>query len=98
MQEYSGRTTCYAHKHKDWKQRDGTKNDCIQQVTLFDVQWSSCPVEVELEVEKLWRNYDLGNDHYYVKWESEDMADSYPVIDIYLKSRNIEKCLIHWWW
>ena len=99
MSEYSGRTTCYEHKHGDsWKKTPGAGSDCIQQVILFDVQWSNCPIEVEEEVKKLWREEDFGNDCFYYKWNSEMDRALYPIIDSYLTSRGVEKCLIRWWW
>jgi hypothetical protein len=109
MTEYSGRTTCYEHKKGDgWKETPGAGNDCIQQVTVFEVQWSNCPVEVCEEVRELWKEYGYGNDHYYHWWddsESErdengvsEASECYPIIADYLRSRNVTKCLIHWWW
>ncbi len=99
---YSGRTSAHEHKFEDWA--DKGKNvgaDCFPQMRLFDVQWSNCPVEVENEVRQLWRDYEFGNDNYYVKW-SDSMAEGYPLIaefmfrNGYYKSE--EKILIHWWW
>lgn len=99
MVEYSGRMTAHEHKFDDWKEKDISEvNDCIQSVTLFDVQWSNCPVEVEKEVIRLWQDRELDNDHCYFKWGHKDDANEYPIIDEYLKSRGITKCLIHWWW
>jgi hypothetical protein len=125
MTEYSGRTTAYAHKRDDWREHLGVPMpSAISQVTVFNAQWTDCPVEVEAEIRKLWRNFELGNDHYYFNWcreevwgceatgemgEDEDgeevevtidktLAELYPVIDEYLMSQGVEKCLIHWWW
>ena len=112
MTTFSGRTTAYEHKHPGWETRDGTQESAIKQVTLFDAQWSDCPVEVETEVKKLWRDHDFGNDHYYFSWdrgdmliefpdggdESKDGKSGYPLIDEYLLSKGVTKCLIHWWW
>lgn len=95
---YSGRTTAYEHKHPGWETRDGNETDCIQQKTVFEVQWSNCPVEVEAEVIRLWQDYNFGNDSHYFSWESEENEIYYPIIGAYLKSRNVTKCLIHWWW
>jgi hypothetical protein len=98
--KYSGRTTCYEHKHGDsWKNTKGAGNNCIKQVTLFDVQWSNCPVEVEEEVKKLWADNELGNDRYIFQWVGEDhIEENYPIIAEYLKNRGITECIIHWWW
>lgn len=96
---YSGRTTALGHKFKDWEEKGkGIGKDCIQEVTLFDVQWSNCPVEVLEEVQKLWCNMGFGNDFYYFSWDSEECSEDYPIIHEYLQSRNVTKCLIHWWW
>lgn len=99
MTEYSGRTTAYAHKREDWQKKGlNIGDDCIQTQTIFEVQWSNCPVEVAAEVKKLWINREFGNDFYYASWESEENGEDYPIINEYLLSRGIEKCLIHWWW
>ena len=65
---------------------------------IFNAQWTDCPTEVEDEVRKLWRDMEYGNDHYYYSWDSEEDGEDYPIIDEYLKSQDITKCLIHWWW
>lgn len=100
--EYSGRTTCYEHKHGDiWRETPGAGKDCIQEKTVFEVQWSNCPVEVEKEVRRLWRENEYGNDVHYYSWNDEDDdsdAEGYPIIAEYLRSRGINRCLIHWWW
>lgn len=74
--------------------------DCIQSAVIFDVQWSNCPVEVEEEVKSMWRSDDrLYNDVSYYNWDSDEGdGENYPLIDEYLKSRGVTKCLIHWWW
>ena len=111
--KYTGKTTAYEHKFgEDWKESPGFGDECIEAMNVFEVQWSNCPDEVEKEVRQLWKDDDrLGNDAYYYSWdgENEDSGDGsdldemcdqqrYPVIAAYLKSRGIEKCLIHWWW
>lgn len=96
MVEYSGKVTAQ-HPVGFGKSAEDAR-DCISQVTLFDVQWTNCPVEVEDQVRTLWTDAELGNDTSYYSWNSESDGESYPVIDEYLKSRGVEKCLIHWWW
>ena len=97
--EYSGRTSAYVHKFNDWKSKDTADiPDCIQQHTIFEAQWTNCPVEVEDEVKRLWTNRELGNDKYYTQWDDEKDSEDYPIIAEYLRSRGITKCLIHWWW
>lgn len=95
---YSGRTTSYSHKGKDWKDRAPDGQEAIQQVTLFEVQWSTCPVEVQDEVRELWSDQTYGNESFYFHWKDEDNAEYYPVIAEYLHSKNVVDCLIHWWW
>lgn len=95
---YSGRTTCYEHKRGDWEKTPGAGAECIQQHTIFDVQWTNCPVEVEDEVKRLWLNVEYGNDNYYFTWDDEENAEDYPVIAKYLRGKGVTKCLIHWWW
>lgn len=97
--EYSGRTTAIEHKFDDWKTKkvkDPVK--AIQQRTIFEVQWTDCPVEVEAEVKQLWRDQSLGNDYYYAEWDDEEMCEDYPVISRYLRKHGVKECLIHWWW
>ncbi len=75
-----------------------TEPDCIKQVTVFEVQWTNCPVEVKEEVKRLWKNCEFGNDYFYYNWEAIEDSDSYPLIHEYLSSRGVTECLIHWWW
>lgn len=99
---YSGRTTCYEHKFENWKTFPSNYgNECIQDVKFFNVQWSNCPVEIEDEVKKMWRNWGLGNDHYFIKWEWDDMVHDWPIITEFLKSKGLtekDTIIIHWWW
>ncbi len=99
--KYSGKTTCYEHKRGDWTKTLNSGPECIQQQTVFEVQWSNCPVEVVEEVKRLWQDYELGNDYCYFAWNSEEDNEnpcSYPIIDEFLKSKSITNCLIHYWW
>lgn len=82
----------------DWHKVPHQAKPALSQRVVFDAQWTDCPVEVEAEVKRLWRDRELGNDHYYVSWDSNEMSADYPVIDEYLKANNVTKCLIHWWW
>lgn len=81
--------------------------DPVKQVTVLDVQWSNLSEEVVDDVRKLWENMELGNDVCYVRWDEQDFHDTdteedeqyrYPALAEYLRSRGIEKCLIHYWW
>jgi len=95
----SGRTTSHSHKFDDWKNKPSNGKDAIQQVTIFDVQWSNCPIEVENEVKRMWLELEYGNDYYYHKWCGDgDQTERWPIIAAYLQSRGVKECLIHWWW
>lgn len=72
--------------------------DPISHPTVFTAQWTDTPDEVYQEVVKFWRDYEYGNDYYYVNWSSLENGPDYPVIDAFLKERGITECLIHWWW
>ena len=82
----------------DWNKVPHDEKPSIQTKTIFEVQWSDCPVEVAEEVKKLWRNRNLGNDYYYCNWEMIEDEEQYPIIAEYLKSKNVTDCLIHYWW
>lgn len=113
MTKWSGRTTAYEHKHGDWTKYTGPFEPAIRTQTVFEVQWSECPVEVEEEVQNMWRHSDgeLKNGSYadwnrdgeYWDETMEDestltMAEAYPLIDEFLMSKGISQCKIHWWW
>lgn len=87
MMEYSGRTTAHAHKFDDWATKTIEKpKEALTKRWFFDVQWSNCPVEVEQVVKWLWRDYDLGNDHYFLKLSIDDivgMEEEGPVADVW---------------
>ena len=97
---FSGRTTCYEHKF-NWEEKEpNIGRECIQNVKFFDVQWSNCPTEVEDEVRKMWADFELGNDHYFIEWH-EDLEEDYPIVSAFLKHKgltNDDKIIIHWWW
>lgn len=98
----SGRTTCYEHKFDD-KWKEFPKNcgkECIRDIKYFDVQWSNCPKEVEKEVQEMWVDFELGNDHYIVHWH-KGLGRRYPITAEFLKSKGVEETdevIIHWWW
>ena len=69
----SGRTTCLEHKKADWE-KEAPKysgEECIEKVTVLNVQWSNCPVEVQDEVRELWGNRGLSNNQYY-RWHMDE--------------------------
>lgn len=101
MTEFSGRTTQHSHKFDGWQDHPITDTKSVAKVTVLDAQWSDCPVEVEAEVKKLWRDYELGNDRYIFKFDIEEYAEDYPLITKWLRMNNVddsETVWIHWWW
>lgn len=71
----------------------------FHQVWVLDGQSHQCPNDVIDEIERLWADYELGNDNCYMAWH-DFMSDRYPVIKAYIKeyvSAGTE-VLIHWWW
>lgn len=72
---WSGRTTSYSHKGDDWRDRkpDGAKG--VRKEWFLDVQWSTCPVEVQDQVRDLWRLHELANDHYIIKASISDLEE-----------------------
>jgi hypothetical protein len=84
--------------------------DPVKTVTVLDVQWSNAPEDVVEDVRNLWENMRLGNDYSYVPWGPDDFHTTedpddefeyeykYPALAAYLRSRNIDECLIHFWW
>ena len=76
------------------------KTDPVKQVTILDVQWSNIPLDVKEDVVKFWQDMELGNDYFYYKIEAsdEELAEKYPLLIAYLKKRDVEKCLLHYWW
>jgi hypothetical protein len=75
--EWSGRTTLHKHKFDNWKKFSVTEEDkkCLTKVNFLDVQWSTCPVEVENQVKELWTEYDLGNDHSFIKTSINELKE-----------------------
>lgn len=103
MTQYSGRTSAYEHKRNDWQQADISKvSEAIRLTYILEAQWTKCPIEVEKEVKKLWKDNEYGNDYFYHTWSWDDeYTSNYPIITQYLKEQGIDsskKILIHWWW
>lgn len=112
MSKYSGRTTAFEHKRDDWAKYKGPFQPAVVTETVFNVQWSECPVEVEEEVKRLWqwdeelkngsyRHWDR-DDEYWDERHEEDsnmtMKDAFPLIDEFLMSKGVSQCKINWWW
>ena len=88
--EWSGRTTLHKHKFRNWKEYPVTEQDKkgLRKINFLDVQWSTCPVEVENQVKELWGDYELGNDHYIIKTSINELKEiagdiEYEEVDIY---------------
>lgn len=100
---WSGKTSSYHHKWNDTPNPDDVKEG-FRQVFLLDAQWTTCPIEVENEVKKMWHEYECGNDNYYVRTRLNDIdKDKYPAIIQYITEQKpdidpSEHILIHWWW
>lgn len=76
MIKWSGRTSAYAHKQDDWEEADISNVDGgLKKVWFLDVQWSTCPIEVEDQVRDLWRLNELGNDNYIFKTSVNDLLE-----------------------
>lgn len=94
----SGKDTSYSAK---W---DGPSDgeSSVSKVWYFDAQWSDCPDEVEAEVQQIWKDYDLGNDHYMFKTTlDEGLFESYPRVYFWLEYKGVQKgeeVIVHWWW
>ena len=100
---YSGVTSSYLHKHHPEKQNYADTKAGLRKVWFLDAQWSTCPVEVQKEVIKLWEEYDLGNDHYMLDLSVNDLLEmkNTEYIVQYIREHNIpddETVIIHWWW
>jgi hypothetical protein len=98
IKSLSGKDTSYGHKWN--KPSDG--HNSVYKVWFFDVQWSDCPEEVEKEVIKAWRSYELGNDQYILKKSlDEELFEEMPCVYYWLKHKGVqdnEEVIIHWWW
>jgi hypothetical protein len=77
MIEWCGRTTLHKHKFNDWKDHSVTEEDKkgLRKVSFLDVQWSTCPVEVENQVRELWSDYTLGNDHSIIETSISELKE-----------------------
>lgn len=106
--KYSGRTTSHSHKFDNWQSNKPDGSQCVRKVTLIDVQWSTCPIEIENIVRELWSSYALGNDFSCLKFSDFNQLsdicgdeDSFLTFKEYLESQGVkdnEECIIHWWW
>lgn len=98
---YSGKTSSYHHKCYTTPNPENVSPG-LKKVWFLDAQWSTCPIEVYNEVRELWKQYDLGNDHYMLKLAVEDMEpEELPYLIQYIREHNIpdyEQVVIHWWW
>lgn len=47
----------------------------LKQHWVLDAQWTDCPVDVEEDVQKLWRWRELGNDNYMLRTTIREIED-----------------------
>lgn len=98
----SGRTTSHSHKFDGWENKEPDGENSVRKMTILDVQWSDCPVEVEEEVKSLWKFLELRNDYCVVKVNvDEELLESYPLTYKWLVYKGVEdgeEVWIHWWW
>lgn len=92
MQEWSGKTSAYAHKHGDFRDNPVPQNtpNGVRKITVLDAQWTTCPIEVYNEVSDLWRAQELGNDRYIYKTSIEGLEE--------LGSEDYPYMVKHWYW
>ncbi len=78
MVEWSGRTSSYNHKFDDWQSKPLEPNHrkAVRKQYILDAQWSDCPVEVETQVQDIWRLCELGNDNYIFKTSINNLLDT----------------------
>ena len=85
------------------------KTEALQQVTVLETTWTNCPENVITEIEDLWSKEQLYNGSYYLwnfdnEWYNDELeqdttvACMFPLTAKYLKDREVDKCLIHFWW
>ena len=101
---WSGKTTSFHHKWNDTPNPENV-DKAFKKVWFLDAQWTDCPVEVEMEVIELWKDYELGNDNCVVKTSisSLEEMENYPTIIKYILNcepdiKHDDQILIHWWW
>lgn len=100
---YSGITSSYLHIWHPEEKNHLEEKAGLQKVWFLDAQWSTCPKEVQKEVIKLWKDYDLGNDHYMLQLSVNDLLEfkNTEYIVQYIREHDIpddETVIIHWWW
>lgn len=88
---WSGKTSSYHHKWNDTPNPPEENTEAgLRKVWYLDAQWSTCPIEVELQVKDLWRLMELGNDHYMIKTSIQDLLE-YEANDVDVEQWNDEK-------
>jgi hypothetical protein len=81
-----------------------------ERVWFLDAQWSTCPVEVEAEVQRLWAHRGLGNENEVLETSLADLQDcaegGAPRVDAiaqWVREQaptldDEDPLVIHWWW
>lgn len=74
--EFSGKTSCYEHKHgEDWKESPNAGQEAVQMKKIIEAQWSNMPIEIYEIVQQLWRLWGLGNDYFYQPITPNDVRE-----------------------
>lgn len=72
---YSGRTSSHSHKFDGWESKKADGGPAVRTATVIEAQWSTMPIEVYEDVQRLWRYLDLGNDNYYWSFNMNDYRE-----------------------
>ncbi len=82
----------------------------LNKVWVLSTTWTDCPEEVKDVVRGMWRERELGNDHYVIftsidslkeEIDFEESKENLQIIVDYLESKGVgpeEEVIIHYWW
>jgi hypothetical protein len=102
--KWSGVTSCLAHKFDTTAKVPDNTPSGVRKVWLLDAQWSTCPIEVYEQVQRLWERNELGNDNYVDKTTIEYLLATGAEVNAivqYLREMGVgdeDKVFIHYWW
>lgn len=78
---------------------------------VLDLQSGIFPIALIAEIQGIWAEYGLGNDHCYFNFDIDDYTnfidadgnrhdgqDEYPEIANFLREHGVTRCLLHYWW
>jgi hypothetical protein len=69
----------------------------IKDVVMLDTQGSKAPENIKDLVRDFAVSYDMHNGT-LVAWDSDEDGQDYPELDTYLRSNDITKCVVYFWW